>query len=63
MTKYPLQNFLTYEKLSPDYKSFVLNIFSTYEPQFYNQTVHFEYWREVMSAELKAMETMSSFMP
>ncbi|XP_022132680.1 uncharacterized protein LOC111005480 [Momordica charantia] len=58
--KYPLQKFLSYDSLSPDYKKFALNVSASYEPQFYHQAGPFAHWREAMQSELQAMETNST---
>lgn len=37
--KFPLQNYISYNRLSPDYKNFVLNVSSVHEPRFYHEAV------------------------
>ncbi|CAK9324260.1 unnamed protein product [Citrullus colocynthis] len=37
-SKFSLQHYISYDRLSPDFRHFVLSISSTFEPQYYHQT-------------------------
>lgn len=54
---YPLSNYLSYDSLSPRYRTLALNITSHFEPQFYHQAVRFDAWKSAMAEELRAMES------
>lgn len=56
-TKFPIQKLMSYNKLSSSYKKFLLNVTSTFEPQFYHHVVPFKKWHDTMTDELKATET------
>ena len=53
---YPLSHYLCYDHLSPDYKSFILNISMTTEPTSYYEVVKFPHWCAAMNDELRALE-------
>lgn len=53
---YPLNNYLSYDSLSPSYKHFVLQVSSHYEPTYYHEAIPFPHWRQAMHEELTAME-------
>ena len=54
---YPITNFVSYDRLSLSYKQFVLQVSSTYEPQYYCQAAHIPEWQHAMSEELAAMDS------
>lgn len=47
---------MSYDKISPEFRSFVLNVSSSYESQFYHEVVPHTQLRDAMSVELQAME-------
>ena len=44
--KYPLNSVLSYNKLSPSYKSFVMSISSHVEPNTYYEAVKYDCWKK-----------------
>lgn len=43
-TPYPLYSYLSYDKLSPSHKAFVLNVSTIFEPTYYHQANKFSHW-------------------
>jgi len=46
---YPIQRFYFLYKFNLEYKSFINQISTTYEPQFYHQKITYPKWRNVMA--------------
>jgi len=46
--KYPLNSVLSYDKLSPSYKAFVMSISSHVEPNTYSEVVKYDCWRKAI---------------
>jgi len=55
--KYPLNSVLSYDKLSPSYKLFVMFISSHVEPNTYSKAVKYDCWRKVIQCEISALES------
>jgi len=55
--KYPLNYILSYDKLSPSYKSFVMSISSHVEPNTYSKAVKYDCWRKAIQCEISALES------
>nr|KYP40999.1 Retrovirus-related Pol polyprotein from transposon TNT 1-94 [Cajanus cajan] len=56
-----LSAFLSYNRLSPSYKSFVLSLTSSAEPQSYNQAIRHACWKDAMDKEIIALEQNQSW--
>jgi len=55
--KYPLNSFLSYDKLSPSYKPFVMSISSHVEPNTYSEAVKYDCWRKAIQCEISALDS------
>jgi len=62
--KYPLNYVLSYDKLSPSYKSFVMSISSHVEPNTYFEAVKYDCWKAIQSeiSALKSNQTWETFL-
>ena len=58
---YPLSTSLRYNRLSPDYKSFVLNTSVLSEPASYNEAVKSLDWCAAMDTKIQALEANSTW--
>ena len=55
-TSHPLSSHLSYQHLSPSYKSFCCSISSLVEPTYYYQAASDPKWQHAMAAEIAAFE-------
>ena len=54
-TAYPIQHFLTFDRLSSAYKTFTLSVLSTIEPQYFSQAIVHDHWKNAIKEELNAL--------
>ncbi|XP_052113169.1 retrovirus-related Pol polyprotein from transposon RE1 [Arachis duranensis] len=54
--RYPISNFLSYNKLNFNYKSFCLAVSSNPDPRTYEEAVAHHCWREAIQSELEALK-------
>ncbi|CAL8150569.1 unnamed protein product [Prunus armeniaca] len=55
-TRYPLCNFLSYHRYSPQHHSFVATISQDVEPSSYTETASHSHWQDTMQSELATLE-------
>ncbi|CAL8118438.1 unnamed protein product [Prunus armeniaca] len=55
-TRYPLCNFLSYHRYSPQHHSFVATISQDVEPSSYTEAASHSHWKDAMQFELEALE-------
>ena len=58
--KYPLNFVLSYNKISPSYKSFVMSISSHVEPNTYSEIVKYVCWRKAIQCEMSCFGVKSN---
>ena len=56
-TKYPINQYISYQALSPNQKTSILQVSTLKEPNFYHDVVLYEEWCNAMKIEPKAMNT------
>ncbi|RVX01388.1 Retrovirus-related Pol polyprotein from transposon TNT 1-94 [Vitis vinifera] len=55
-TRYPLCNFVSYHRYSPQHRSFTTAVSQDIEPTSYAEAVSHSHWQEAMQSELAALE-------
>lgn len=60
-TTHPLSSFLSYDHLSPSYKSFCNSISSIIEPTYYHQAINDSKWQEAMATKIAALEANNTW--
>ena len=60
-TSHPLHAYLSYDNLSPTYKTFCCSISSITEPIYYHQVVGNPKWQEAIDVEIKALEANNTW--
>ncbi|CAL1377952.1 unnamed protein product [Linum trigynum] len=53
--QYPLDDYLTYHRLSVAHHAFVAAVSTVFEPTYYFQAVRYKHWREAMQREFDAL--------
>lgn len=59
--RYPLHLVLSYSRLSPSYRCFVMSIFVSTEPTSYAEASRHDCWLKAMQAELHALQTNNTW--
>ena len=60
-SRYPLSSVLSYSRLSPTHKHFVMSISSTVEPSSYAEASQYDCWIKAMEAELQALQSNNTW--
>lgn len=58
---YPISSHVTYNKISPSFRAFVLAINSHSEPETFSQAIENPIWRDAMNVELQALEANNTW--
>ena len=52
---YKISNFQTYERMSPGYKNFLVNLIQIVIPKIVEEALRYPHWRNVMNDEMQAL--------
>ena len=60
-TRYPLYNFISYDRYTPQHRSFIATITNDVEPTCYEQVVSHTHCQEAMQFELATLEANNTW--
>ncbi|CAH9127240.1 unnamed protein product [Cuscuta epithymum] len=56
LVRYPINNYITYDRLTSSHKCFTVALSNTIEPKTYKQAIKFPEWKKAMNDEIQALE-------
>lgn len=60
-TRYPLCNFISYDRYSPHHRSFIATVTNDVELACYDKVASKPHWQEAMQSELATLETNNTW--
>ncbi|CAH9056118.1 unnamed protein product [Cuscuta europaea] len=61
LVRYPIQNYITYNKLNISHHCFIASLSKIPEPKSYKQAVKFTEWKNAMNDEIKVLENNNTW--